>query len=124
MRETETETDTVALLAEWGKWSRGGLGNLGSRSSMAISMELVEPGNNRVCLNICDDDALRVEAAVRSLRAFDLMAVDALKLYFIVGYGEPQVALRLKVSLVRAQKILARAMGYVDCYLKNISVAA
>lgn len=118
------ETDTVGLLAEWGKWSRGGYGNLGTRSAMAVAMELVEPAANRTAINICDDDALRVEQAIRALRESDQIAVDALKLYFVEGLGEVQVSLRMGCSLVRAQKILAGGMRWVDCYLRHVAVAA
>lgn len=118
------ETDTVALLAEWGKWSRGGYGNLGTRSAMAVAMELVEPAANRTAINICDEDALRVERAVARLRLRAPEQYQALNLYFVVGLGQREVALRMKISRDRASHILTAAISWVDCFFDNFCEAA
>lgn len=121
---TRPKTTTEALLTEWGKWSRGGLGELGATSAMALAMRLVEPSGNRVNGSISDERALCVEAAVRRLRNFDDQQAEAIKLYFIRGLGEVEMSMRLGISLVRGQKLLARAIGWLDCDLNNYSKAA
>lgn len=118
------KTTTEALLTEWGKWSRSGLGELGATSAMAVAMRLVEPAGNRLNASISDESALRVEAAVRRLRDFDDQQSEAIKLYFVRGLGEVEMSMRLGISLVRGQKLLARAIGWLDCDLNNFSNAA
>jgi hypothetical protein len=118
------KTTTEALLTEWGKWSRGGLGELGATSAMAVAMRLVEPASCRIDPNISDEDALRVERAVASLKDHDSQQFNAIFLFYVVGLGEVQVAMRMNVSRDRAGKILSAGRGWVDCWLNNFSVAA
>jgi hypothetical protein len=118
------KTTTEALLTEWGKWSRGGLGELGTTSAMAVAMRLVEPASCRIDPNISDEDALLVDRAVAQLIAHDKVMGEVVALTFVRGVGERELAMRLNISRDRAAKILAGAIGWVDCCINNFLQAA
>lgn len=111
-----SEIDVVALLAEWGQWSRVGKTSLKAKSSMLFVMELVQPAGCK-SLNICDQDALRVDRAVASLKKYDARLFLVVELYFLDGLSMREIEGRLKLSKTEANKIFARACGWLECKL-------
>lgn len=86
-------------------------------------MALVEPTGCRVAIDISDDDAMRVNQAVSELGKHNGEASEVIILYFVRGLGTRELGLQMKMSRDKAAKILAHAMGWIDCRL-NISQAA
>lgn len=115
--------DTVALLTEWGKWSRGGAGGLRAGSPMAVCMALVEPSGNRIALDISDEKALEVDRAVNDLRRQDSVRFDVIFLYFVKNFGVREVGLRMGLTRTKAAQLLAEALGWLDCRLNYLRAA-
>ena len=116
--------DIVALLCEWGKWSRGGRPGLGAKSPMLFVMQLVQPSEMRASIDICDDDALRVDRAVSQLRRYDAVMHEIIELYFLQCLSMREIESRMKISKTVAVQLFAKLCGWLDCFLNVNSEAA
>jgi hypothetical protein len=115
--------DTISLLFEWGKWSRG-RNSLGAKSSMLLVMQLVQPASLNSSPDIGDDAALLVDRAVAQLRLRDGQLFVVLDLYFVRNLSMREIESRMKLSKFNAAKLFSRACGCVEGALINFSEAA
>lgn len=115
--------DAIGLLCEWGKWSRG-RNELGTKSSMLVVMQLVQPASLGSSPDIGDDDALRVDRAVAQLRQRDAQLFLILDLYFVKCLSMREIESRMRLSKFSAAKVFARACGCVEGALINFSQVA
>ena len=108
-------TDTVALLCEWGKWSRDARNSLGTKSASLIVMQLVQPARMGSDPDICDDDALRVDRAASQLKRYDSKMYEIVELYFLRCLSMKEIESRLKLNRSQTEKLFSRACGWLEC---------
>jgi len=101
------QADVENLLVAWGKWSRGGYGNLGAKNIWmggdAAAAEFI----------ISDDDALLVDKAVVALTSHDLVLGGLVKLHYIGGHSQLRLQERLRLSRHEFDKKLRDARGFI-----------
>ena len=117
-------SDTVALLCEWGQWSRQGGSGLGYVSASLVVMQLVMPTDMRSTSDICDDDAMRVDRAVSMLKRYDAKMFQVVELYFLYQLSMREIESRMRLSKADAVKLFAKSCGWLDCFLNVNSQAA
>jgi hypothetical protein len=110
--------DTVAMLCEWGKWSRSGFNSLGAKSASLIVMQLVQPASEQSPVNICDDDALRVDYATAMLRRYDAKMFEIIELYFLHCLSMKEIELKLRLTRGPCKELFSRACGWLECELQ------
>lgn len=114
-----TEQNTAWLLAQWGLWQREGVGQrLNYKSPMATfacgAAEL------RIASEICDDDAMRVDAMMAKLKLHNPTWYKVLVLAVVRDMGHRQVASRLGVTRYAAGKLYEEAYCWVDERIVNV----
>ena len=115
--------DAVAMLCEWGKWSRG-RNELGAKSSMLIVMQLVQPAGLHSSPDIGDEDALLVDRAVAHVKRREADLYRVLHLYFVCNLSMREIELEMRVSRWCAAQLFTRACGCVEGLLINFADAA
>lgn len=116
--------DTVALLCEWGKWSRDARNSLGAKSASLIVMRLVQPARMSSDPDICDDDALRVDRAASQLKRYDSKMYEIIELYFLHCLSMREIESRMRLKKTEAVQLFAKSCGWLDCLLNVNSQAA
>jgi hypothetical protein len=108
-----TEQNTAWLLAQWGMWQREGVGHrLNYKSPMAAFARTA--CETRIVSEICDDDAMRVDAVMANLKLHNPTWYKVLVLAFVRGMGHRQVASRLGITRYAAGKLYEEAYCWVD----------
>lgn len=74
-------------------------------------------GSDGASLPISDDDALRVDAAVAALSAYDAAQGDLLKLHYVRRLSQLGLQDRLGLSRHAVDRKLAEARGFVIGFL-------
>jgi hypothetical protein len=108
-----TEQNTAWLLAQWALWQREGVGLRMSAKSPMATFSRTACGA-KVVSEICDDDALRVDAVMAKLKQVNPTWYKVLVLAFVRNYGDRQVATRLGITRYAAGKLYEEAYGWVD----------
>lgn len=108
-----TEQNTAWLLAQWALWQREGVGlRLNAKSPMATFARTACEA--RIASEICDNDAMRVDAVMAKLKQINPTWYKVLVLAFVLDMGHRQVASRLGITRYAAGKIYEEAYGWVD----------
>lgn len=107
-------TDTVALLCEWGKWSRDARNSLGTKSASLIVMQLVQPARMSSDPDICDDDALRVDRAASQLKRYDSKMYEIIELYFLHCLSMKEIEIRMRLTRGPCKDLFCRACGWLE----------
>lgn len=108
-----TEQNTAWLLAQWALWQREGGGlRLSVKSPMV--MFAAPPDEVRICSEISDDDAMRVDAVMAKLRQVNPLWRKVLVLAFVNNLNAAQIGSRLGISRYLSVKLYESAYGKAD----------
>lgn len=108
-----SEQNTAWLLAQWAMWRREGGGlRLNAKSPMA--MFAAKDEEERIYSEICDDEALRVDAVMAKLKLHNPTWYKVLVLAFERDYGDRLVASHLGITRYAAGKLYEEAYCWVD----------
>lgn len=110
-------SDVHSLLCEWAKWSRSGVG-LGARSSAWVT------DVRGSAPNISDEMALRVDAAVIALGAFNADLRHVLELSYVRRLGVIEIGIKLGCARHKVDKMLAESCGFISGRLSLLQDAA
>lgn len=109
-----SEKNTALLLAQWALWQREGAGlRLNYKSPMATFSRTADD-EERIYSEICDDDAMRVDAVMAKLKLHNPTWYKVLVLAFVRDMGHRQVASRLGITRYAAGKLYEEAYCWVD----------
>lgn len=108
-----SEQNTAWLLAQWALWQREGVGlRLSVKSPMV--MFAAPRDEERIYSEICDDDAMRVDAVMAKLKLHNPIWHKVLVLAFVRDMGHRQVASQLGITRYAAGKLYEEAYCWVD----------
>lgn len=112
-------SDIDSILREWGKWSRGGMGSLGSGASTWV-VDVRKGG----VPNISDELALQVDSAVIALGNHDNNLRYVIELSYVRQMGVIEIGLRLGYARHKIDKFIAEGCGFISGRLSVVSAAA
>lgn len=113
-----SEQNTAWLLAQWALWQREGVGlRLSAKSPMATFARTA--CETRIVSEICDDDAMRVDAVMARLKKENPEWYKVLVLAFVKDLGPYQIAMRLNITKYFAVKLYEAAYVWVDVKLSE-----
>ena len=105
-------SDIQTQVEQWGLWARGGLGGLALRVS--------EP----TAIDISDDEALRFDRFVLSLRQYDSKAFVVIKRHYVVGVSLVDIAKELGCSYPLIKTKHKNALNYLAGMQNGYSAGA
>ena len=108
-----SEQNTAWLLAQWAMWQREGVGLRLSAKRPMVTFARTACGT-QIVSEICDDDAMRVDAVMARLKQVNPTWYKVLVLAFVRDMGHRQVASRLGITRYAAGKLYEEAYCWVD----------
>jgi hypothetical protein len=114
--------DAEELLTQWGIWSWQGAGVPRCTSPMfALMRDNVAQHSEPA--NISDDDALRVDRIISTMRKFRPQMAEIITLYYRSDLTMSQVATQKEMNRLKVREIIQAGHAYVEAGL-DMEVAA
>lgn len=115
--------DAEELLTQWGIWSWQGAGVPRCTSPMFALMRDNVAQHSEPVANISDDDALRVDRIISTMRKFRPQMAEIITLYYRSDLTMSQVATLKVMNRLKVREIIQAGHAYVEAGL-DMEVAA
>jgi len=109
----QLKTNVVEEMEKWGMWVRG----CPSKTLLYPSSQPFTVIKGAVGLGITDERAVEIDQAIAFLFGKDEVAVKAIKLRFVSGFGYRDIGSRLGISKERAQRLIDDSVSWITGYL-------
>lgn len=115
--------DAEELLTQWGIWSWQGAGVPRCTSPMFALMRDNVAQHSEPAASISDDDALRVDRIISTMRKFRPQMAEIITLYYRTDMTMSQVATHKDMNRLKVREIIQAGHAYVEAGL-DMEVAA
>ena len=110
--------ETEEKLYKWASWANAGGLNIGYKSPMGVLMRDAVGSTVRT-LNVTDEEAQIVDAALGQLKQRNRAAYDAIKLKYLKRRGLRDIAKDLRCSRERTAQLLASGVAWIDARIST-----
>lgn len=118
----QIESDITNELEQWGWWAQlCPSRSLGFKSKVTLVPVVLDKAALQT-LSITDDRALEIDQAIAYLLNKDEIAIKAVKLRFVCGFGYRDIGKNLDVSKDKARSIVENSVSWLTGYLYSKSL--